>query len=460
MGGGASRNSLYDSSLSDVNKGRDPEENLKPNLETLNPKVEYENPDNTLVSLPVDPSDFKVPYIHRFPFQDYRFIKKIGGGKLKCVYKAVQIDDTSGSKYYAVKEVTPQTNHILDEDFHYELHLLSQLSHPNLLSLQRVYEPASLNAKLYVVTEYLTGGEFLPALINHGSYSFLDTLYYFQQIASALHYLHSRGIYYGNLVPENIVFENPLHSYHRLENRIKLVGFERLESLVPQYQKRPIGDKEWKDNTFYPPEVSPFGANNGQSKEKFVFASFHRSEKKNPMLLKQAMDVWLFGEVFYFLLSGHFPKDRLRNKVSPEFMFLFCFSLLILFVVVLLISSQQNDSIIGFNGTIWNELGSYSKSFFLKVLNMNPLYRLSFQEILLDPWFRFDFHSLPEDVTIEDIDLSGNIPVLQEVHQDRLQSITQKLGSRKMDFQKIGRYQDEQRLATLLSVKNNENNSG
>jgi hypothetical protein len=91
---------------------------------------------------------------------------------------------------------------------------------------------------------------------------------------------------------------------------------------------------------------------------------------------------------------------------------------------------------------------------------MNPLYRLSFQEILLDPWFRFDFHSLPEEITIEDIDLSGNIPVLQQVHQDRLQSITQKLGSRKMDFQKIGRYQDEQRLATLLLVKNNENNTG
>jgi serine/threonine protein kinase len=330
MGGGASRNSLYDSSLSDVNKGRDPEEDLKPNLETLNTKAEYENPDN----LAVDPAEFKVPCIHRFPFQDYRFIKKIGEGKLKCVYKAVQIDDTSESKYYAVKEVTPQPNHILDQDFHYELHLLSQLSHPNLLSLQRVYEPASLNAKLYVVTEYLTGGEFLPALINHGSYSFLDTLYYFQQIASALHYLHSRGIYYGNLVPENIVFENPIHSYHRLENRIKLVGFERLESMLPQYQKRPIGDKEWKDNTFYPPEVSPFGA---QSKEKFVFASFHRSEKKNPMLLKQAMDVWLFGEVFYFLLSGHFPKDRLRNKVSIySFLFHFANSLRLFF----LLSSQ------------------------------------------------------------------------------------------------------------------------
>ena len=101
---------------------------------------------------------------------------------------------------------------------------------------------------------------------------------------------------------------------------------------------------------------------------------------------------------------------------------------------------------------MWSELGNAAKAFFMKVLQTNPLHRPSMNEVLADPWFSFEFKCIPSEVSIEDVVLQANIEGLQLLHRERLRFFSQILATKKVEFSKVGRFQEEQILATLLSI--------
>lgn len=308
-------------------------------ISTQTTETRYQEGRNSLICS-IDPTFLKIPCYHRYPFQDYKFLKKIGQGKFCSIYKGGYINEIVNPEKIAIKEynIHQLPNHIYYEDLIYEINILSQLNeHPNILEIHKIYEPSSnsssngknnTNAKLYVIMEYLRGGEFLDGIIHYGKYTLLDIMTIFQQVISAIYFLHSHGITYNNLIPENIILKNHYQGGgygKRHLNIIKLVGFEKCESTCLQYRKRPL-IRENQDSLFFPPETisNPINSNDEATS---YFLSFQKLDKKNQIILKEANDIWCAAELFYFLIAAKLPSEKIFYQQVKDSTLFFNFSL-------------------------------------------------------------------------------------------------------------------------------------
>ena len=70
---------------------------------------------------------------------------------------------------------------------------------------------------LYLLLEYLPGGELLKQIKQHLSLSTTDSRFYLAEILTGLHQLHQKNIIYRDLKPENILLDRDGH--------IKLIDF-------------------------------------------------------------------------------------------------------------------------------------------------------------------------------------------------------------------------------------------
>ena len=258
----------------------------------------------------IDPGALCVPYVRRYPFLDFRFEKKVGKSRSCTVHRAVPLREVYAEQV-AIKETKVEHRTTQCEDLWYELNILSQLSHPNLMQLHAIYEPYDSHGKCYIVLEYLRGGELVPNLIARKKFSFLDILAFFQQVAAALAYLHGLGIVFGNLLPENIVFLDKFDPNDRLANVVKLVSFERMEFLAAGH-RRPLPRGHDDDPSLFFPQPEPQRAATSLEGDELSAAAssfFHFDDRRRLLQLRQADDVWQFGELFYFLLAGRFSRE-------------------------------------------------------------------------------------------------------------------------------------------------------
>ena len=83
-----------------------------------------------------------------------------------------------------------------------EEEMLRQLNHPNIV---KFYEIIAEPEMLYLVTEYLGGGDLLQRLLDYGVFSEATTKRLFSEILMALRYLHDKAIVHRDLKPENIL---------------------------------------------------------------------------------------------------------------------------------------------------------------------------------------------------------------------------------------------------------------
>jgi p70 ribosomal S6 kinase len=65
--------------------------------------------------------------------------------------------------------------------------------------------------KLYLILEYLSGGELFMQLEREGIFMEDTASFYLAEITLALEHLHSHGIIYRDLKPENILLDNNGH---------------------------------------------------------------------------------------------------------------------------------------------------------------------------------------------------------------------------------------------------------
>jgi serine/threonine protein kinase len=391
-----------------------------------------------LTSVPhFNPNILKVPYILKYPFIDYHLQKKLShhstSSVYRCLFDPLDADDDlpdedphlltahshRSSKLYAIKEIyINQLTLWQSNDLRYELNLLSHCTpHPNLLHLYAIYEPSLLNVNFYVVMEDISGGDMLSALsssvtshssgsspskgkgsleatvghinVNHviEGFSLDEIKYYFQQIASALEFLHSHRVTHNYLIPENILFRRKYksdsfapsssshHSHHsgssQYPNIVKIVGFDYLESHHSlgnhqQNPRRPL-KKAWNDPHFFPPELrslysqievrfSKIGidlkklrkesqSGHISSNESLVSAE----EQEQSFQLHKAFDIWLFHELFYFFISGNLPfslgeKASTRSEtVCPCFLFFLLFYLRLLCISCLFVFFRMEN---------------------------------------------------------------------------------------------------------------------
>jgi hypothetical protein len=89
-----------------------------------------------------------------------------------------------------------------------ERNILSRVNHPFIVSLKFAFQTP---AKFYLGLEYAEGGELFFRLQKHGLPPLSDIKLYMAELALALDYLHSHGIIYRDIKPENILLDREGH---------------------------------------------------------------------------------------------------------------------------------------------------------------------------------------------------------------------------------------------------------
>ena len=80
---------------------------------------------------------------------------------------------------------------------------------------------------LYMLMEYVPGGEVFSYLRNYGRFSNTWANFYASEIVCALDYLHSRSIVYRDLKPENLLLDRDGH--------LKITDFGFAKKLLDRY---------------------------------------------------------------------------------------------------------------------------------------------------------------------------------------------------------------------------------
>ncbi|KAG0668768.1 hypothetical protein C6P45_004370 [Maudiozyma exigua] len=86
--------------------------------------------------------------------------------------------------------------------------ILSQLEHPNIVKLFYSFHDQS---KLYLILQYIPGGELFFHLKEHGTLEEDTVAFYAAEVSCALKFLHDNGIVYRDLKPENCLLNQRGH---------------------------------------------------------------------------------------------------------------------------------------------------------------------------------------------------------------------------------------------------------
>ncbi|KAG2736260.1 hypothetical protein G9P44_000350 [Scheffersomyces stipitis] len=158
-----------------------------------------------------------------------------------------------------------------------EIIIMKLLTHPNVLRLYDVWETSKA---LYLVLEYVEGGELFDLLVERGPLQEVEAIKYFRQIILGTAYCHALGICHRDLKPENLLLDAALN--------VKLAdfGMAALES----------NGKLLETSCGSPHYAAP---------EIVSGLKYHGA----------ASDVWSCGVILFALLTGRLPFDdeNIRN---------------------------------------------------------------------------------------------------------------------------------------------------
>mmetsp|Transcript_23066 Transcript_23066/g.50346 ORF Transcript_23066/g.50346 Transcript_23066/m.50346 type:complete len:546 (+) Transcript_23066:298-1935(+) len=142
--------------------------------------------------------------------EDFQLLKVIGRGSFGKVMMVRKKDDKNKARTYAMKilrkEAIIKRNQV--EHTKAEREILEEIKHPFLMGLHYAFQT---DTKLYLVMDYLTGGELFFHLKNDRRFSESRCKMYTAEIAMGLGHLHSLNIIYRDLKPENILLDNTGH---------------------------------------------------------------------------------------------------------------------------------------------------------------------------------------------------------------------------------------------------------
>lgn len=147
----------------------------------------------------LDPTQWKI--------SDFELLEIIGTGTFGSV-RLVKHKHTQ--QYYAMKIIKKydvirmkQVEHIISEK-----NILSQVDHPFIVRLYRTFQDENY---LFMIMEYVCGGELFSHLRRVGKFPNDVAKFYAAEIILAMEYLHSKNIVYRDLKPENVLLDNEGH---------------------------------------------------------------------------------------------------------------------------------------------------------------------------------------------------------------------------------------------------------
>ncbi|CAK0865453.1 unnamed protein product [Prorocentrum cordatum] len=136
---------------------------------------------------------------------DFELILTLGVGFIGSV-RLVRLANSSGETPFALKVMSKravlkkeQVDHVLQEK-----QLLGQVDHPFIVNLLTVFQD---DANLYMLMEYVNGGELFSAIRNGKRFNNEGAQFYAAEVALALAHCHASFIAYRDLKLENILID-------------------------------------------------------------------------------------------------------------------------------------------------------------------------------------------------------------------------------------------------------------
>ncbi|GMH08724.1 hypothetical protein Nepgr_010564 [Nepenthes gracilis] len=226
-----------------------------------------------------------------------------------------------------------------------EIATLKLLKHPNIV---RLHEVIASKTKIYMVLEYVDGGELFDKIASRGKLSEEKGRKLFQQLIDGVGYCHDKGVFHRDLKLENILIS--------AKGDIKVSDFG-LSALPQHFKDDGLLHTTCGSPNYVAPEIL---ANRGYD--------------------GAASDIWSCGVILFVILTGYLPFDD-RN------------------LAVLYQKIAKGDTQI----PKWISPGA--KNMIKRILDPNPVTRITMAEIKADEWFRQGYTpSNPEDEENTNID--------------------------------------------------------
>nr|XP_018674134.1 PREDICTED: CBL-interacting serine/threonine-protein kinase 21 isoform X1 [Musa acuminata subsp. malaccensis] len=208
-----------------------------------------------------------------------------------------------------------------------EISAMKLLNHPNIV---KIYEVIATKTKIYLVMEYVAGGQLSDKLEYLKKLDEREARKYFQQLIDAVDYCHSRGVYHRDLKPENLLLDS--------KGNLKVSDF----GLSVLRKPGDLLSTACGSPSYVAPEV-------------IIHKSYDGA----------AADLWSCGVIIFELLAGHLPfEDRslmnLYRKISRA------------------------------EYTCPDWFSDSQKQLISRILDPSPLKRATLSEIIGHEWFRLD----------------------------------------------------------------------
>ncbi|XP_044753449.1 ribosomal protein S6 kinase beta-2 [Coccinella septempunctata] len=228
--------------------------------------------------------------------QDFQILKMLGKGGYGKVFLVKKLNGHDAGSIMGMKVLRKAAIFRNRKDAIHtraERNILVEIKHPFIVDLKYAFQT---NGKLYLLLEYLPGGELFTQLETEGLIIEDQAVFYLSEIILAIQHLHSKGIIYRDLKPENVMLDSQGH--------VKLTDFGLCKEHV---EPTDVTHTFCGTIEYMAPEV--------------LLRSGHG----------KAVDWWSLGALMYDMLTGsppftsnnrkHTIEKILRNKiVIPHFL--------------------------------------------------------------------------------------------------------------------------------------------
>ncbi|WP_437318005.1 protein kinase domain-containing protein [Sorangium sp. So ce385] len=232
-------------------------------------------------------------------FLDYRITEVIDAGGMGEVYKAVEeySDDV-----VAIKCMSPR--HVRREDFarrfRQECKFYPKLKHPNIVRMRKA--GVSADEVAYIVMDYLEGRTLRKVLNKIYRLDFLSAMHVMLQVADAMTFVHSKGIWHRDLKPENIM----VGAKGDAKGHVWLLDF---------------GIAKFADGGMNTDDLPDVGTVRYISPEqvKMLYGASKKAERGEGSRPDGRTDIYAFGAIFYEVLTGkHLFLDDSEAATAEE----------------------------------------------------------------------------------------------------------------------------------------------
>ncbi|KAG2698654.1 hypothetical protein I3760_07G159800 [Carya illinoinensis] len=274
----------------------------------------------------------------------YEVGRTIGEGTFAKV-KFAQNTETGESVAMKVLDRNTIIKHKMVDQIKREISIMKLVRHPYVV---RLHEVLASRTKIYIILEYITGGELFDKIVRHGRLSEAESRRYFQQLLDGVDFCHSKGVYHRDLKPENLLLDS--------QENIKISDFGL--SALPEQGVSLLRTTCGTPNYLAPEVLSHKGYDGAVA------------------------DVWSCGVILYVLMAGYLPFDELG--------------------LTTLYSKIEKAE---FSCPSWFPVGA--KSLIHRILDPNPQTRITIEQIRNDEWFKKCYVPVGlleyEDVNLDDL---------------------------------------------------------